>query len=345
MSHCTRILVPQFGPPQVMHVVHEPMPQPGPGQVRVRLTSIGMNHADLMGRAGHYKLSTGEPPYTPGLEGGGVIDAIGPDVTDWQTGQRVLLGPHVPRGVQGAHGGTYRSHMIVSTDLLIAAPDAIDDDQLGAIWLTYLTAWGALVWKIGLQPGQFVAIPAASSGVGLAAAQVVRHFDAIPVGLTSSEDKAAAIAEQFDHLVITHDRDDAGQRIMRPWRQQIKQITDGHGIDVFFDPVAAGPYLTEEIRCLAPGGVLCFYGLLGKPDVVDLHPLIARRGRIETFLMSAMVEQGESVWRPACAAILELFQTGVFQQRVARTFALRDVVAAHEFMARDRHIGKLVLVP
>lgn len=325
------------------------MPEPLSGQVLVRVTSIGMNHADLMGRQGRYKASTGDPPYVPGIEAGGVIDAVGQGVDESRIGQRVILAPSLPRPVDGAHGGTYRSHLVIDASLALLAPKAIPDDQLGAIWLPYLTAWGCLAWKDELKPGQIVAIPAASSSVGLAASQVVKALGGTAIGLTSSPAKAQAIRQlqtaRFDHLLVTHDRDEQGGRVMKPWHREVKQLTDGKGIDVFFDPVAAGEYLTTEVRCLARGGRIYIYGLLGQPGPVDLSPMIIRNASLHGWVLDEIIRAGDSVWRQACDAILDRFSDGTFRQELAGTYPLADVRWAHEEMALGEHIGKLVLVP
>ncbi|NBC10812.1 MAG: zinc-binding dehydrogenase [Planctomycetes bacterium] len=343
------VQVESFGDPEQLKLLDAPTPDPARGQVRVKLTSIGLNRADLMGRAGNYKASTGEPPYTPGLEGGGVIEAVGEGVDPTRVGQRVTLAPNVPRGVDGPHGGTYRTHLCLDATFALRAPDAIPDEQLGTLWLPYLTAWGCLVWKANLQPGQIVGLPAASSSVGLAAAQVVKHHGGVTVGLTSSPEKIDAIRaieqHSFDHLVVTHQNDAEGERFDRPWHRDVKQLTDGHGIDVFFDPVAAGTYLSTEIRSLARGGVIYLYGLLGGSGVVDLQPLIIRRGRIDTFLLYELTGAGDDAWRAGCDAVFAGFANGAYRQRIAGRYALDDVPRAHAEMAKNQHIGKLVLVP
>ncbi|MGB0767253.1 MAG: zinc-binding dehydrogenase [Phycisphaeraceae bacterium] len=344
-----RIEVKRFGGPEVLEVIDEPTPLPGPMQVRVRVTSIGMNHADLMGRAGAYKAATGEPPFVPGIEAGGVIESVGDEVDDSRIGERVILAPNLPRPVLGAHGGTYRSQIVIDESMALIAPDALPDVQLGAVWLSYLTAWGCLAWKDQLEPGAIVGIPAASSGLGLAAAQVVKALGGTAIGLTSSPDKADAIRSldtaRFDQLVITHERDTDGGRVMRPWHREIKQLTDGQGVDVYFDPVANGPYLSAEVRSLAQGGRIYIYGLLGDSGPVDLSPLIIRRGAVIGWVIDEIVKAGEDHWRAACDAILQRFIDGTFEQHVAETFALTDARQAHEAMERGRHIGKLVLVP
>lgn len=338
-----RVVVEAFGGPETMRVVEEPTPEPGAGQVRVRVTSIGLNHAELMTRRGEYKIVSGNPPFTPGLECGGVIEAVGPGVTRRKVGDRVIVGLATPRrGSDAAAGGTYRSHYLCDESGVIPAPgpDAIPDDQLGAIWLPYLTAWGCLIWKQALKRGEFVGIPAASSSLGLAAAQVVRRAGGIPIGLTTHADKVEALRQlptaRFEHLVVTTGN---------PWHEEIKKITRGHGIDVYFDPVAAGEYLDTEIRTLAQGGTIWIYGLLGKPGPINLFPLIRKGAAIRGWVLSELAAQPEDVARSACEQVLEGFVRGEYVQHVGGRFALDDVREAHEAMERGRHIGKLVLVP
>lgn len=337
-----RVVVEQFGGVETLRVIEEPTPEPGAGEVRVRLTSVGMNHADLMARRGEYKLSSGEPPFTPGLEGGGVIEAIGGGVTWLRIGDRVILGNDLRTPGQGA----YRTHVVCRASGVVPAPPAhvIPDEQLGAIWLTYLTAWGCLVWKQQLKPGQFVGIPAASSGVGLAAAQVVKRAGGVAIGLTSSPAKVDRIRAtprcSFDHLVVT-----ANEQGPLPWYKDIRRVTNDHGIDVYFDPVAAGNFLGSEIRTLAQHGTIWVYGLLGAPGLVDVSPLIRKHAAIRGWLVSELTDAGEDTLQAAYRAVLDGFADGSYRQHVDRLFALDDVRAAHEYMERGGHVGKLVLVP
>lgn len=344
-----KVIVNRFGGPEVLELVSTEAPAPESGQVLVRVTSIGMNHAELMGREGQYKASTGEPPFVPGIEAGGVIESVGDGVDADRVGQRVVLAPGLPRAVHGPHGGTYRSHIVIDAALALPAPDAIPDEQLGAIWLAYLTAWGCLAWKDQLKPGEIVGIPAASSSVGLAAAQVVKALGGTAIGLTSSPAKAEAIqsldSARFDHIVVTHDRDAQGNRLIRKWHREIKELTDGHGVDVYFDSVAAGEYLSAEVRSLAYGGRIYIYGLLGTPGPVDLTPMIMRKGSLFGWVLDEIVSAGEQAWRPACEAIFKHFSDGTFTQHIAETYTLDDVQTAHAEMEKGEHIGKLVLIP
>lgn len=344
-----QVLINRFGGPEVLKLKTLPTPEPGPMQVRVRVTSIGLNHADLMGRAGKYKASTGEPPFTPGIEAGGIIEQAGEEVDASRIGERVILAPTLPRPHAGAHGGTYRSHIVIDESLAMLAPDALPDEQLGAVWLPYLTAWGCLAWKDKLKPGSIVGIPAASSSVGLATAQVVKELGATAIGLTSSPNKAQALqtltTARFDHIIVTHDKDEQGNRTMRPWHHEIKQLTDGKGVDVYFDPVAAGEYLSAEVRSLAKGGRIYIYGLLGEPGPVDLSPLIIKNASVHGWVLDEVSKAGDDIWQQACSEILKRFIDGTFKQHIAKTYPLAEVQRAHEEMAQGKHIGKLVLVP
>lgn len=339
-----QIVVETFGGPEVLDYREVATPTAGPGQVIIRLTSIGMNHADLMGRQGQYKLSTGEPPFTPGLEGGGVIEAVGDGVDPGRVGQRVILAPDAPRLIRGL-GGTYRTHYLCDDEDAIDAPDALPDDQLGAVWLPYLTAWGALVWKAGVRPGQIVACPAASSSTALAAAQVARHHGAHTIGLTTSADKADLLQDHYDHVVVTHETDAAGERHMLKWHREIKVLTDGRGIDVSFDPVAAGEYLDTEVRCLAQHGQVIVYGLLGSPGKVDVTPLIRKHASITGYVNDELFNLGREVWMPGVEHILQAFDHGAYHQTLAESFPLSQVQEAHRQMQLGRHIGKMALIP
>ena len=341
-----------FGGVDQLRVEDVDTPEPGPGQVRVRLTSIGLNHAELMGRRGEYKLSTGDPPLVLGLEGGGVIEALGDGVDASRVGQRVVLSPDAPRPASGGLGGTYRSHYVLPADRALPAPDAIPDDQLGAVWLAYLTAYGCLVWKHPHDlEGKFVAMPAASSSTALAAAQIVKHHGGVAVGLTTSAAKVEKIQSlgplaPYDHVIVTHDPPQAdGTRPMRKWHREMRKLNDGNGMDVFFDPVASGGYLATEILCLAQGGTIYVYGLLGEPGVIDVSPLIRKRGQIAGWVNNEIIEAGENHWRPACDAILRGFSDGHYQQHIDAAWKLDDVQTAHAEMEKAAHVGKLVMVP
>ena len=340
-QHWQRVVVTGFGGPEVLELRDVPAETPRPGEVVIRLTSIGLNHADLMARQGRYRLSSGDPPFTPGLEGGGVIEQVGDGLDPRRVGQRVTLAPDIPRGESG---GTYASHYRCDQAGALPAPDELPDDQLGAVWLGYLTAWGCLHWKHRLEHGQTVAFPAASSSAALAGAQLAKLTDCKVIGLTTSPEKVESIAGYYDHVVVTHEVAE-GRRVMRPWHRDLRRLTDDGGVDLFYDPVAAGPYLDSEIKSLASGGTIWVYGLLGQPGVVDITPLIRKHASIRGWALTELVQAGAGAWTPGTDLIFEGISSGKLIQPLGGTFPLREVREAHAAMQRGEHIGKLVLLP
>ncbi|MEM1211197.1 MAG: zinc-binding dehydrogenase [Planctomycetota bacterium] len=356
-----RVLIEQFGGPEVLRVLDEPTPTAddlGPDDVLVRMTSIGMNRAEIMGREGQYKLSTGDPPFTPGLEGGGILEAVGSGVAGVKPGDRVTLTPGVTRPPsdtesEPANGGAYRSHYLCPADCVMPVPDAVPDDQLGALWLPYLTAHGCLHWlhRLHEQPEhrRVVAFSAASSSVALAAAQVAKSMGATTIGLTSSPAKLDAIralpTARYDHLLATHAPTPQADRTLLPFYRDLFRLTEGRGVDVFFDCVGAGQYLSHEITALAELGTVYIYGLLGKPAPVNLGTLIRKKGSLRGYAMTEFRQAGPEHWRPQAQLVLDGFANGTYTQHLAGTFPLADVQRAHTVMAQNRHIGKLVLVP
>ncbi len=341
-----QVVVERFGGVDELQLRELPTLEPGPGEVRVALTSIGMNHAELMARRGEYRLSSGDPPFTPGLEGGGIVEAVGEGVPPDIVGQRVILTADAPRiSGKGGANGTYSTHYIAPVDKVLPTPENLPDDQLGTLWLPYLTAWGCLIWKQQLKPGQFVAIPAASSSVGIAAAQVVKRHGAVAIGMTTSEEKAQVLAHldesAFDHVIVTH----TPERAMNKWHRDLHRITNGQGVDVFFDPVASGEYLNTEIRSMAKHGTIWVYGLLGEPDTVDVSPLIRNYGSIRGWVNNEILEEGGSAAYQGYEEILTGVAAGHYRMHIGGRFKLEDVQHAHAEMEKGRHIGKLVLIP
>ncbi|MCX7625864.1 MAG: zinc-dependent alcohol dehydrogenase family protein [Candidatus Sumerlaeaceae bacterium] len=340
------VVVNEFGDPEKLTIQEAADPIPARGEVRVRLTSVGINHADLMARRGEYKLYSGDPPFTPGLEGAGFIEAVGEDVSPSLLGEFVVLDARAPRRTSSVCPveGTYRTHYVVPAGYALPVPAGVPHIAAGTLWLSHLTAWGCLIWKQHLLPGQVVAIPAASSSVGLAASQVAQRAGAKIIGLTRSEAKAEILRTipeaRFDWIVVTHEPDGR----LRPWHREIMRITEGHGVDVFFDPVAGGAYLDSEIRCLRPDGTIWIYGLLEKAGPVDLTPLIRKRAAVRGWVLGNLLEHQELALA-AQKEILRLVASGEYCQRIAKVFPLEAIREAHSIMERGEHVGKFVLSP
>lgn len=339
-----QVIVPAFGSPDTLHIKTVEPICPKDNEVAIRLISVGLNQADLMARRGEYRLSSGEPPFTPGIEGGGIITAVGSHVAERKVGQRVILTIGAPYKV-----GTYRSEFVTTVENTVVVPDAIPDSLLGALWLSFATAWGALVWRQNLRPGQTLLLPAASSSVAIAASQIASAIGTTVIGTTTSREKVDALqtlpAAKYDHLVVTSAEDSGRDRAKdaEPWWQQIKKLTCGRGVDVIFDPVAAGDFLHHEIRLLAEGGTIWVYGLLGNVGPVDVSPLIRKHAAIKGWLLNALVDTPAE--QEAYQHILENVAAGRYTMPIAKTFPIEQVREAHRAMEEGSHIGKYVLMP
>ena len=338
-----KIVVNAFGGPERLECRSVTPLVPAQGEVVVDLKCVGLNQADLMARRGEYRLSSGDPPFTPGIEGGGLISALGVGVENRHIGQRVMLTIGAPAG-----RGTYRSQFLALAEETIPVPDGISDELLGSLWLPFLTAWGALVWRQDVQPGQVVMLPAASSSVAIAASQIAKQHGCITIGTTSSPDKLQRLASletaQYDHLVVTERTDPKkDNKIAKcPWWRTVKQITQGKGVDVIFDPIAAGDFLQTEIRLLASGGTIWVYGLLGKTGIVDVSPLIRKDAAIRGWLLNHLA--GTAAEQTGYQHILEQVNLGNYRLPIAGKFSLDQVREAHAEMALGRHIGKYIFV-
>jgi len=239
----------------------------------------------------------------------------------------------------GQGHGTYRSHFVVPAEKTVIAPEALPEEILGGLWLPYLTAWGCLVWKQNLQPGQTVLITAASSSVGLAASQVVKQYGGIAVGTTTSPEKVEklkAMAEAcYDHIIVTTDS--------QSWYREAKKLTSGKGFNVIFDAIAAGEFLNTEIRLLAPKGTLWIYGLLGQPETVNVHPLIRKMASLRGWLLNEL--SGSGIETGAYKHVMERVADGTYRLPIAAKFPLDQVREAQAMMEAGKHMGKVILVP
>lgn len=344
-----QVIVEEFGGPEVLKLVELDTPVPGPGEVLVRLTCIGMNHADLMMRAGEYKLASGDPPFTPGIEGGGVVEAVGAAVDEGLVGKRVILGATTrpnsgPRPFQPGQsdGGTYRSHYLCYANSVHLVPEGVPEELTGALWLAYLTAWGCLAWQQDLQPGQHVLLTAASSPVAWAGAQIARSRGAIPLGLTRQPSKAKAILAQpqqpYETVVCSQNEDGTP----RSWTNDIRRLAP-RGMTCIFDPVAAGAHMDGLIKVLGMKGTIWIYGLLGQKGPVDLFPLIRKWGAIRGWLLGQIVEEGPL--EQAMEEILQRVGEGQWSLPIAGSFPLDAVQDAHYQLDKSGHLGKFILLP
>jgi NADPH:quinone reductase-like Zn-dependent oxidoreductase len=312
-----------------------PDPTPGPGELLVRVRAAGLNRADLIVLAGAYRVGTGPAPTAPpkpfvgGAELAGDVLAVGEGVEGWQVGDRVM-----------SQGPGYAELACVDARLAMPAPASLDWEEAGGLPVALLTMHDALVTNGRWAAGESVLVHAVSSGVGVVGAQLALHLGA-PVVLGTSRtpskrEKVAALLadDRFAALDANH------------FVGEAKERTGGRGVDVTIDNVGAA-VLEPTLAAAAILGRIVQVGRLGgKTAPIDLDELARKRVSLigvtfRTRTTDERVEVVRAAWRDLATAV----NAGVLRPPVHETYALADAAAAQAALARDEHIGKLVLVP
>jgi NADPH:quinone reductase len=316
-----------FGGPEVLRLGDAPRRRPGPGQVLVRVAATSVNRADLQQRAGNYPPPPGESEIL-GLEVAGVIAELGPGVTGWRAGDRVMT-------LVG--GGGYADHALAPASTLLPVPDGLDLVQAAAITEVWITAYLNVFREAGLQPGETLLVHGGASGVGTAAIQLAKALGPSPVIVTvGSADKAAACkALGADHAILYKDED---------FPQRVLELTDKRGANVILDHIGA-KYLEPNLACLALYGRLVIIGLLGGASAeLNIGRLMVKRQRlIGSVLRARPVEEKARITAAFREQVLPRFARGELSPVIHAVLPLEQARQAHELMAANANTGKLVL--
>jgi NADPH:quinone reductase-like Zn-dependent oxidoreductase len=319
----------ETGGADVLKLEDLPWAEPGKGEVRLKVEAIGLNRAEIMFRKGQY-LETPQLPSRLGYEAAGVIDAVGSDVTDLQVGDRVSTIPSFPMGQYGVYGES----AIVPAYAAAKYPDTLSAVEGAAIWMQYMTAFGALIQYGNIQKNDQVLITAASSSVGLAAIQIVKAAGGVAIATTRGADKKAFLLEAKADQVIVTDEEDLVERGM--------SLTAEKGMRIVFDPVA-GPLLEQLAAVTAPGGIIFEYGALAPhPTPFPLFPALAKGLTVRGYTLFEIVKNPETLNRGK-EYIYKGLESGSLKPIIDRTFALADIVEAHRYMTSNQQKGKIVV--
>jgi NADPH2:quinone reductase len=319
------------GDASILRLVEEAPRDPGPGEVRIRVTSAGLNRADVLYRAGRYLMrSPGES--RTGFEGAGVVEAVG-------AGSRARVGDRVgvlPSSFDVVHEGAAAETMTVPEAVVVPTPRGVDDRDAGAIWMQYLTAWGALVDIAATQPGDWVVVPAASSSVGIAAIQLAKALGARTIATTTSAAKVRAL-EAFGPAAIVDTRQES-------YVERVKEITGGAGARVIFDPVY-GPLVNDHIRAACREAVVFVYGALDPtPLNLELGGMLRKQIRLQGYTIGPLL--GDQARRArAVADVTARLERGELVPAVDSYFPLDRVRDAHRRLESNQQIGKVVVTP
>lgn len=319
------IRVHQYGGPEVLRYEESPLPQPGVGEARVRIETVGVNYIDIYQRTGQYP---GQLPAIPGREAAGTVDAVGPGVLEIRPGDRVAYAGHV---------GSYGEYAVVPAWMLVPIPEALDARQAAAVMLQGLTAHYLTHSTYPLRPGETALIHAAAGGVGLLLVQLAKRRGARVIGTVSTEEKARLAEEAGADEVILYTRID--------FESETKRLTDGKGVHVVYDSVGLTTF-DGSLNCLRPRGCLVLYGQ-SSGAVPPLNPqTLSAKGSLfltRPTLAHHMRDRGELLERTS-----DLFRwivSGALKVRIDRSFPLREAAEAHRELEGRRTTGKVVLIP
>ncbi|MBP2311603.1 quinone oxidoreductase family protein [Azospirillum soli] len=324
MVHAIRIH--EYGGPEALRWEEVEVGEPGPGQVRIRQTAVGLNYIDTYHRSGLYKLP--QLPAVIGTEGAGVVEAVGPDVTTLKPGDRVgYAGPI----------GAYTESRLVPADRLIPLPSWIEDRQAAAMLLQGMTAQFLLRSTYVVQPGDTILVQAAAGGVGLLLCQWAKHLGATVIGTVSSDEKAElAKAHGCDHAIV-YTRENFVQRV--------KDLTDGQGVPVVYDGVGKTTFM-DSLDCLRPRGFMVLFGAASGPvPPLDLQVLAAKGSLYVTrpTLFTYIAKRDDLM--SSAADLFEVVHAGGVKVEVRQTFPLRDAAEAHRALEARATTGSTVLLP
>jgi NADPH2:quinone reductase len=315
----------EFGGAEVLRIVDEPISEPGAAELRIKIEAFGVNRLDQMMRAGQYPAPIRLPHARLGVEGTGTVDAIGLGVEGFSVGDKVIITAVPDADIRG----TYAEYAIVPANRVIERPEGVDTVGAAALWVSYSTAYGALVEKAAMRPGAHVLITAASSGVGLAAIQIANQIGAVPLAVTRSPDKKDALLNAGAAAVVSSDSEDIATAA--------RSYTDGVGVDIIIDSVM-GPGLAQLASAAKFGGTLITVGWLDpRPASFPMNPLtIYRYASFEHTLDPAAVRRIASFLRAG-------LRSGALRPTVDRVFTFADIADAHRHLEQGQQIGKIVV--
>jgi len=322
----TAMIMHEAGGPEVLRPETVTVGEPGPGQVRLKQTAIGVNFHDVYVRSGLYQTLT--LPGIPGLEAAGVVDAVGEGVTAFAPGDRVAY--------TSGNYGAYADQRLIDAGRLVRLPDDIDDVLVAGMMVRGLTARILLTDVFPVREGSVILVQAAAGGVGQLLCQWARHLGATVIGTVGSQDKAERARRHGCHHVILYRE----QNVV----DTVKQLTDGRGVDVAYDSVGKDTFY-DSLACLAPRGHLVNFGQSSGPVEPLAMPRLAAGSFTVVRPMLGHYTADPADRDAAADAFFQALRDGVLTPDDPVRYALQDVGQAHDDMEARRTHGAVVLMP
>jgi len=313
----------QAGGPEVLNWEEIEVGEPGPGQVRLRHAAVGLNYIDVYHRTGLYPQPF---PFTPGVEGAGVVEAVASDVTSVRAGDRVAYAGPI---------GSYSEARLIDAERLVKLPDEISFDEAAAMMLQGMTVRMLLRSVHRVEAGEAILVHAAAGGVGLIMCQWAKALGATVIGTVSTEEKAElAKTHGCDHPII-YTRDD--------FVAEVGRITGGEKLPVVYDSVGKDTFL-KSLDCLHPRGMMVSYGNASGPPDPFAPGLLAQKGSLfltRPTLFHYIARRDEL--EQSAAELFDLVLSGKVKTEIGQRYALRDAAKAHRELEARRTTGSTVL--
>jgi putative PIG3 family NAD(P)H quinone oxidoreductase len=320
------VVLRSHGGPEVLTIEEIESPECGAEEIRVNVAATALNRADLLQRMGLYPNPHPNGPEVPGLEFAGTVSHAGERVTQWRVGDRVM-------GI--VSGGAYASELVIHERQAMAVPAGMAFEDAAAIPEVFITAWDALVVQGGLTSGRWALVHAGASGVGTAAIQICKAIGARIV-VTCSSGKVQSCRDLGADVVVDYGTQD--------FVDEVRNATAGGGVDVVLD-VIGGDYVERNVASLAVKGRIIQVGVMaGKPVPFNVGALLAKRASITgTVLRARPLEEKIAISQRFAAEMLPLFASGQLKPVVDSVYEFGDIARAHEHMATNANIGKIVV--
>jgi len=320
------IRIHKHGGPEVLQHEEVTVSEPGAGQARIRQTAIGLNFIDTYHRSGLYQL---QMPSGIGLEGAGVVEAVGPGVTWVTAGDRVAYA--------GGPPGAYADVRLVPADRLVKVPEGISDQTAAAMMLKGLTTQYLIRSTYRVQPGETVLVHAAAGGVGLIACQWLKALGVHVIGTVGSEEKAKlAKAHGCEHTIV-YTKENFAERV--------SQITGGKKVPVVYDSVGKDTFM-GSLDCLRPRGMLVVFGNGSGPVAAFDLNLLAAKGSLYVTRPTLMTYTAKREDLEAMAAdLFDVVKSGKVKIEVNQTYPLKEAARAHRDLEARKTTGSTVLLP
>jgi len=325
MSKAIRIH--ETGGPEVLRWEDVDIASPGPGEVLLRQTAVGLNFIDVYHRTGLYPL--GELPATPGMEGAGVVEAVGEGVTHLLPGERVAYA--------GLPPGAYAEKRVIPAHRLVSLPEAISDRQAAGMMLQGMTVQYLLRSTFHVKPGDTILFHAAAGGVGLIACQWAKHLGATVIGTVGSEEKAEiAKAHGCDFPLLYREED---------WVARVKEITDGEGVPVVYDSIGRDTFM-KSLDCLRPLGLMISFGQASGPIGPFDPGVLSAKGSLfltRPTLMTYTANREDLL--TSATDLFSVVQRGAVRIEINQTYPLSEAAQAHRDLEARKTVGSTILLP